>query len=153
MAIQSIQASNLYYTIGKETMIIVAEHSTKSPILQLESEETNIIPRIKIQSGIKKITYNQIKTADNYLLKDKNGQIIQPISFNYNKNESNINYLNPNVLKEWITNHHHKNCNILTQNNIKQRISKANLGTEYWKYFLILSLLALLLEILFIKLF
>ena len=153
MATQSIQASNIYYTIGEEKMIIIPEYSTRSPILHLHSEKIDIIPRITIHSGIKKITYNQIKIANNYLLKDNNGKIIQPISFNYNKNESNINYFNPTALKEWITNNNHKNCNILTQNNIKQKISKANLGTEYWKFFLILSLLALLLEILFIKLF
>lgn len=153
MATQSIQANNIYYTIGKEKPIAIANNTITSPILHLKSKEVDIIPTIKTQSGIKTITYNEINQAGNYVLEDHNQKIIQPISFNYDKNESETNCLQPNTLKEWITTNNYKNCNVINQNNIKNKISKANFGTEYWRIFLILSLLSLLLEILFIKLF
>jgi len=140
----SLKTPELYYTIGKENTFDVAVELQQDHILTLVNDVSNIIP--KQQYFNNKIVVTTTETPDiasTYSVNNENTPI-KYISYNYNKEESNLVY--QNLL--------FNQSNVIVSDSIADTFetlksnSKVN---ELWKWFVIFALLFLIIEMLILK--
>ena len=139
---ESLKLSKPYYTIGKENKIDIITSLKQDQVVILENNSASIIPQQ--QTFKNKVTIETLENpeiAGIYKVKS-NGQEIERISFNYNRDESRLNYLTLNQNNEVVSN---SIADVLT--NIKSS-TKVN---ELWKWFVIFALIMLIIEMLILK--
>ena len=142
---RSLKFSNLYYTIGNQNSYDIAAALQQDAVLTLENNTDKIIPQQQFYNTKTTITTSDTPTkAATYNIKNKD-LIIENVSYNYNRNESDLTYLDLSVFE---------NTNVTNSvsevfNNIKSE-SKVN---ELWKWFIIFALLLLIIEMLILKYF
>lgn len=140
---QSLKLPQLYYSIGRPNTIAIDAVLGQDDILTLSSEDNSVIPLQKTFSKSVVIeTEDYPNTAGILNVKNKE-QILQNLSFNYNRNESNLNYHNLQNLGKSDVNNSLAN----TISNIK---SSTNVNA-LWKWFVIFAMVFLILEILLLK--
>ena len=140
---QSLKLPQLYYSIGRPNTIAIDAVLGQDDILTLSSEDNSVIPLQKTFSKSVVIeTEDYPNTAGILNVKNKE-QILQNLSFNYNRNESNLNYHNLQNLGNADVNNSLAN----TISNIK---SSTNVNA-LWKWFVIFAMVFLILEILLLK--
>ncbi|WP_418513434.1 BatA domain-containing protein [Corallibacter sp.] len=142
---QSLKTPNIYYTIGKENTYDVAVNLSQDAVLKLEQESISIIPQQQYYNN--KVAVTTFKTPDVsgvYNLMN-NKELVKYVSYNYDRNESNMTYQNLSALEQINISHD------LTKvfNTIKSN-SKVN---ELWKWFVIFALAFLIFEMLILKYF
>lgn len=142
---QSLKLPNLYYTIGQENSYDVNITLQQDDILKLKSVNEEIIPQQRSYSNkINVITTDLPLTASIYSI-NNNGKTLKRVSYNYNRNESNSQYMNlSNFQNATVSN---SIGDILTS--IK---NKSNIN-ELWKWFTIFALVLLVIEMLILKYF
>jgi len=118
-------------------------------ILSIQNTEDAFIPlQQNRQSKVSLTTSDKpLKNGFYHILQQKD--TLQAIAFNYNKDESSLQYLDVKTIAE-------SNENITFSNSVKdtlQKIDKKNKVHWLWKWFLILAIVSLLLEILILKYF
>ena len=154
IANSSILASNPYYIIGSNKYISTKHTSKSTDIIHIKGKETDIIPIIKNKNGKQLLdTYNQISKNGIYSI-TTNNQVVEKIAFNYKNSEGATKSLNNTQLLNYISNNNIQNTSIIKSinGNLKQKIQEKEIGKEYWKIFIILSLVFFAFEILLIKL-
>ena len=154
IALSSIQINQPYYTIGSEKRINIKDISINTEMTHLKGENTDIIPTITNQNGIQSLNiHNQITENGIYSIEIQ-GQILEKIAFNYKNSESKISSFSVNQIKKFISKNNIENINIISTKNIalKTIIKEHEIGKEYWRLAIILSLLFFGIEIIFIKL-
>ena len=141
---QSLQLSNPYYTIGEENKIDVNTTLQQDEILTLVSNESKVIPQQQtFKNKVSLITNETPEFSGIYNI--NNNKTIENISYNHNRSESDLNYINlKNITSEPISD---SITEVLT--NIKSN-AKVN---ELWKWFVIFALLMLIIEMLILKFF
>ncbi|MFN4234491.1 MAG: BatA domain-containing protein [Bacteroidia bacterium] len=156
MALNSVLNTPLFYTIGKDEVIELSGINLKGEnILELKNDKlkTELIPEIKWEQGnIKLYVYNLIQNAANFdVLSEK--QKVASVSFNFDRNESDLNFLNKTDLEQLIEKNGWTNVAVLEamSGNLAQTIQKLNKGIPLWKWFILLTLVFLAIEILLIK--
>lgn len=145
IAKQSLNTTTLYYTIGQNTSYDVATNLQQDAVLTLVNGNDKIIPEQYYFNNKVLIKTNDIpELAGIYDIKDKT-KILENVSYNYNRTESNLNYLN-------LDNYN----NATVSNSITSVFENINNDTkvnELWKWFVILGLVLLILEMLILKYF
>ncbi|MCK5400219.1 MAG: VWA domain-containing protein [Flavobacteriaceae bacterium] len=142
---QSLQLPKLYYTIGVRNTFDVNITMQQDDILKLKSSAMEIIPQQRTYSNKVTVTTNESpKIAATYTIANKE-EAIEFISYNYNRGESSLSYINltamkPATIRESIPQ---------LFNDIK---SETNVN-ELWKWFVIFALVLLLTEMLILKYF
>ena len=141
----SLKLSNLYYTIGKENTFDVVTDLQQDAVLTLVNQDSNIIPQQQYFNNKVAITTTDIpEKAGIYNLKNKT-EIIENVSYNYNRAESNLNYQNfSNLDKVTVSN---------SISEVFNTIKSDNKTNELWKWFVILALILLVFEMLILKYF
>jgi hypothetical protein len=144
---QSLTQNNISYRLGTKNKIIVNTKIEKDAVLQISNNTTNIIPRQEIQSD-KVILYSdaQLKTAGFYSVKDKQ-KILQNLAFNHQKKESSLQYIAMDSLAK-------TNPNINAYANVKDglnSLAEKQATQSFFKWFVLLALLFLLIEIILLK--
>lgn len=142
---RSLQLSNLYYTTGKENTFDVVTNLQQDAVLTLENNNATIIPQQQYFNNKVAITTNETpEKAGIYNIKN-NTEIIQSVSYNYNRDESNLVYQSFSNLD-----------NFAVSNSISEvfnNIKNDNKVNELWKWFVILALILLVFEMLILKYF
>ena len=142
---QSLKLSKLYYTIGDTNTIDVPIILQQDAILKVENNTASIIPQQRVYAS--KVALNitdEIDTAGIYNIKN-NTDIVDAISFNYNKSEGNLHYQNlDNIEGVSVSNSFENTFGIIKSD------AKIN---ALWKWFVIFALVFLLLELLLLKYF
>jgi len=146
---QSLQLSKLYYTVNQENSIDVKTKLNKDGILAIQNETSSFIPlQQNRQSKVSLQTKEQPQHNGFYhILQEKD--TIQSIAFNYPKSESSLQYLDVKSIAD-------TNENITFSNSVKDSISEIKQKNKVhwlWKWFLILAIVSLLIEILILKFF
>ena len=111
MAIHSVQDDRLYYIIHERDVIKINNNrNSLGNVYHLKSEETDIIADLtyKRNTGFLSI-HNHIKKANHYALTQKE-KLIQYISFNYSRNESNTEQYKEEELERYINSNNLKKC-------------------------------------------
>ncbi|WP_426430449.1 BatA domain-containing protein [Winogradskyella sp. HB-48] len=140
---QSLKLSQLYYTIGQPNSIAVNAVLGQDDILTLGNSENSVIPLQKTYSKTVILeTQEYPENAGIYEVKNKS-EVIQNLSFNYDRGESNLSYLDlknmPNIsVNESLA---------TTINDIKSSTTINAL----WKWFVIFALVFLIIEVLLLK--
>ncbi|WP_296313222.1 BatA domain-containing protein [Winogradskyella sp. UBA3174] len=143
IGLQSLKLSKLYYTIGNPNSIAINTTIGQDDILTLSSEESSVIPLQKTYSkSVVLQTEDYPNRAGILNVKNKNN-VLQNLSFNYNRNESNLSYYDLNTIS---------NVTLDTSlaNTIETIKSNANVNA-LWKWFVIFALVFLIIEMLILK--
>lgn len=145
----SYQIPQLYYTIGDENLIDVKTSIKKDEILKIRNQSQEFIPlQNTFHNKVQLSTNDQPSKSGFYEIINKN-KTLRTIAFNYNKEESKLNYPN---LEEIFKG----NKNVTISNSISETFSKLNKQQQIkplFKWFLALTVLFLLLEIFILKFF
>lgn len=152
IAVVSTRTGRLAYTIGNDNTIEANTKITdKESVFKLKGEKKEFIPGQKVV-GAKAILSlnNQIKEAGHYDLEMEAGKPLADLAFNYNRQESILEYLNMSDLKE---KYKYPNIQILESNyDLTHTVATIDRGMPLWKWCLILALAFLTIEILLLRL-
>ncbi len=149
MGKESLKRTALYYTIGVKNTIDLQRNTDKEKVVSMRSSQSNFIPlQLNFQNKTRITTQERpIKSGIKTITSEKD--TIQSVAYNYNTKESLLTYLN---LKQATRD----KKNITVKNSVEnamQSINKKNEVQWLWKWFLILSIVSLFLEILILKFF
>jgi hypothetical protein len=155
IAMYSKVSQPLFYTIGKEEVIEGKSVISGENVFHIKSStgKFDIIPEHKVLDSKTAIyVHNQITEADNYILA-ANTELIQGVSFNFNRQESDLTCYNDSELKDEITRSNAININLLEMDfkNISTSLAELDQGKKLWKLCVILALLFLALEVLLLR--
>ena len=140
---QSLQLSDISYTIGQTNTFDVPIALGQDGILSLVSDQESSIPLQQSFSNKVRITTDEVPVkAGIYKLQDKN-KVIQHVSYNYNSTESDLQYYNLNNTGNYQVN------DSVTE--LFDQIKEETRVNELWKWFVIFALLFLLIEIILLK--
>ncbi len=152
MALQSVNASPIYYQLNDNLLSLPNLERKESPIHIVGNGIDVIPPQQWVQNRLQLKVGNLIHQAGHYQLVQE-GNVIQNISFNYNRKESLFDAHSPKEIKE--------NGEImglkfsLLESNVESignSIQLLDKGTALWKYFITLALIFLGIEIALLRL-
>ena len=141
----SFKIPELYYTIGKENTFDVDTQLQQDDILSLVNNTVNIIPKQQYFNNKVVVNTSENPTiASIYSINNKN-ETIKNVSYNYNRNESNLVYRDLSSLN-----------NITVSDSITEIFNTIKSDTKVnalWKWFVIFALILLIIEMLILKYF
>ena len=143
MAQSSLQQSRPYQTIGETSVVDVPAEMGNDEILKVSKEGYEFIPLQQNFPNRVRLTFDQNPTEDGIYGIIQNQQLLQNISFNYPRTESQLKYLDLGSLE-----------NVNTMDSIPELfeyLKAENDIAAYWKWFVILALLLALIEVLIQK--
>ncbi|WP_299100452.1 BatA domain-containing protein [uncultured Winogradskyella sp.] len=143
LGLQSLKLSQLYYTIGQPNSIAIQTTIGQDDILTLDAKETSVIPLQKTYSKSVVIETDDFPNVAGILNVKNKENVLENLSFNYNRAESNLNYYDLNAFTETDV----ETSLATTINNIKSDTSINAL----WKWFVIFALIFLIIEMLLLK--
>ena len=148
IARQSNEQNRLSYRVGEKNSILVSHKMEKDAVLHISNETSSFIPLQQIKSDkVELLTKDNPTESGFYNVTTNTGKVIQHLAYNTNKSESNTEFVPIDIIAA-------KNDNIQAFNTIKDALSdlesEQNIQT-YFKWFLILALLFLIIEILLLK--
>jgi hypothetical protein len=152
-------AENLYYKVGSDNLIDVnLEHLDKDKVVHVvnDSLETDFIPYVsgRGELGLRLDFKNNIKWADNYFLKEEEN-ILKCLSFNFDRKESDLELYTISDIKTIINQYKLDNFNTIPANINDLEIEMDELHKErkeFWKLFVLIAFLSLVVEIMLIRL-
>ena len=142
----SFQNTKLYYYLNQENNINIKTEVKKDEILTLQNKNEFFIPIQRAYKDKVQLSLNDKPNSAGFYKVIKNKTTIQTLAFNNPKAESSLNYLDLSELKT--------QENISVSKNIASVFKELNKKNEVhwlWKWFLILAIVSLLLEILILK--
>ncbi|MEZ4971163.1 MAG: BatA domain-containing protein [Flavobacteriaceae bacterium] len=143
MGMESLKIPKIYETIGGKTTVDIPVKLTKDHILKVSNKDFQFIPFQQSFSNSTTLNFDDYpKISGIYDITDEE-KIIRHISFNFPREESELYYLNFDEL-----NASSKNDDVAT---LFQNIEKDNSINELWKWFAILALAFLFIEVLIQK--
>ncbi|MEO9076749.1 MAG: BatA domain-containing protein [Gelidibacter sp.] len=140
---QSLKLPRLYYTIGTKNSIDINTTLLQDDILKLSNAETSVIPLQQTYSHKVQLTTDDYpNTAGIFEVKNKDN-VIRHLSYNYDRKESNLNYMNLSQVE-----------NSIKSNSVASALDAIKSTTnvnELWKWFVIFAIAFLIIEMLILK--
>jgi hypothetical protein len=155
IAMYSQVSQPLFYTISKDEIIEGKSVISGENVFHIKSTsgKFDIIPEHKVLDSKTVIfVHNQIKEANNYNL-FANTELIQGISFNFNRTESDLSCYNETELKEELSKYNIFNVNVLEldiKNNYTS-LKEMDQSRKLWKLCVIIALLFLAVEVILLR--
>lgn len=145
IAKSSYQLPKIQYTIGHKNEIELNYNINTDEVLQITSNEKSYIPLQNKQHSKLKITTEDLpEKAGHYALHYKS-DTIQYLSYNFNRNESVLRYLDPEELFSDLSTETIESSLNFIKSSVKIK--------SIWKWFVIFALVFLALEMLILKFF
>ena len=145
MAKQSLALPKLYYEIGKQNLYSISISLKQDEILKISDSLNTFIPLQQTKKNQVNIaTENKPSNAGNYSI-TKDDMVIDKVSYNFDRQESILTYSNPD---NWNNTNLYNNVGDLFNN-----IALDNKINSFWKWFVILALLFLLIELVILKIY
>ncbi|SFU70843.1 N-terminal double-transmembrane domain-containing protein [Pustulibacterium marinum] len=142
MGVQSLQLPTLYYTIGKENKMDIRTQISGDAVLEIEGNESKFIPMQASFPNKVSITTKELPATDgNYTIQYQENTI-NTISYNYNREESNLTYYQLSSYDLPV------NTDLET---IFDTLKTQSEDSELWKWFVIFALLFLCVEMFILK--
>ena len=158
MAFNSTSQTNLYLTIGTDAFTTIKrDDRKKGELFHISNQQlkVDLIPEIFPENnGVKLGFHKSILTAGNYDL-TVSDSTIGNLSFNYSRNESDPNCYSVTDLENIIDSLQLTNYSIMegSIDDFSTTFKKRETGIELWRWFVILALFFLALEIILIRYF
>ena len=147
----------IYHTLGEDDATTIKnETDAKDNVIHIQNFEgtKDIIPQISsIEGSMTKIFLNNtFKIAGHYKVVSS-GKTLKGISFNYNRKESDLKHFSSEQLNTFIENNNLSNISVTDFKSefLSEVIQKKHLGKQLWKFFLIFTLVFLLIEIVLVR--
>jgi len=142
-SLYNFSQKNLYYTVGEKNEIEFKNDHKSDAVFHLQNEELDFIPLQSKTSDFVKIQTEE-KPVKAGLYKITNNSVdYRSISFNYNRNESDLSYYQlDNYLKNR-KNVHYSN----SVDNVLSQINEENKNRSLWQLFIIFALVFFGIEI------
>jgi hypothetical protein len=154
IVLNSLPDQQISYTIGMDRSYLLPRNINVSLETSLEIENRNtgdrFIPGVNVSGqGMWLDLGGLIETAGHYLVKNKN-ETIASLSFNYNRNESDLRYFSPDELEERIQLSNLKKTAVLknVSGNFEEVLQTIQQGKQLWKWCILLALFFILAEVL-----
>jgi len=156
MALQSVMPRPLYYNINQNSISLNAnfiKNQGESPF-HLVGKNIDIIPAQRLSGGELILEPGEnLKKAGHYQLV-KEGNVFAGLSFNYDRKESELEFYDVKGLKQEADLYGLKLKTIEDVGEVlTNTLTKNQAGTPLWKYFILLTLFFIGLEILFLRIF
>jgi hypothetical protein len=141
---QNAQKSGIYTTlIGENKPFIIETTLGKDEIVHVKNQNESFIPVQQILNSKVKLTFNDNpKDAGNFSIFNNN-QNIENISFNFNRAESNLSNINTDAISDF--------KEISHVDSIFETLQANRADNQLWKWFVILALLFVAIEVLIQK--
>jgi len=158
MAILSLKPSPVYYKTAINEVISlnsISNFSDKPLHILKVDKKVDVIPEHRLLNNTTALyTQNQITEAGHYNV-EENNVIIKDLAFNFDRKESDMNFMTQEDLQKQIDEKGLKNVSVieLNEKSLTNALQEVNDGKKLWKLFLILALMFLAAEILIIRLF
>jgi len=149
-SIYSGDNKKIAYTIGQDELIEIQNRTKGDDLVYTITGKQEFIPG---QTNLGNSTLidinNMIKEEGFYNLSFENKDL-ESFAFNYDRMESSMDYYSIDQLKEKYGDRYNIYDNVMTAN-FTEIIEQKEKGTKYWKWFLILALIFLLIETLLLR--
>jgi hypothetical protein len=165
MSILSLKPSPVYYKTAVNEAIVLntASNFSDKPLHIIKDAsptgaavtKVDIIPEHRLVNNATTLfTQNQITEAGYYEVKE-DAVTLRDLAFNFDRKESDMNFMNGEGLQKQIDENGLKNIAVIepTEKTLTNALQELNDGKKLWKLFLILALMFLAAEILIIRLF
>ena len=129
--------------IGEDEPFVVDALLSKDDILTVKNNAESFIPVQQLLNTKVKMTFNESPSEAGNFSIFNGANLIQNISFNYNRTESNLALANPDAANKF--------KEIDDIETVFNTIQTDRTDTQIWKWFVILALLFLALEVLIQK--
>jgi len=158
IAMNNKSHSPLYYKLNSNEYAIANgfKQNREKAVFHIENRALgiNLIPEqiTHFDKGLLLNAHGQIKEAGNYFI-SQSEQILSGISFNYDRQESNLNFYSSGEINDLLEKHKLSyNLFDLDTIDMKSMVVEQREGKSFWKLFLILAFTFLTLELLVQKL-
>ena len=139
----SLKLNQLYHILGSSVQVDIPIELTKDYILTVSREGTEFIPKQRSMANKVRLTFDQNPYEDGiYEIRDQE-RFLKNISFNYSRRESKVDYLDLADIRQEI-----RQESIAS---VFEDIRKENRIQELWKWFIILAIVFILMELLIIR--
>ncbi|MFS4491608.1 BatA domain-containing protein [Maribacter sp. 2308TA10-17] len=143
MGVNSLKLPELYYTIGNNQKVDIATQLPKDHILKMTKEGYEFIPQQKLFANKISLSFYENPVKDGiYSIYDQDN-FYKNLSFNYSRSESDLSYMDIS------------NLNASTKNEsitaLFQQMQNDDTINALWKWFIILAVLFMLIEVLIQK--
>lgn len=143
-------------TIGDDKMIAVSSNLNETEILEMhriKEEETFVPERIARAEGNGIYVHDQIQRDGHFILRTSDSDTLQSVSFNYDRSESDMQFLTPEELKQSANAVGINNLNIVEGSTemLASKVEELHNGKQLWRLFLLLALTFLLFETILIR--
>lgn len=154
ISLHSQENTPLFYTIGTDEFLETSKVLSGENVFHIKGKKNfDIIPEHQTVNGRTDVfLHSQVKEAGSYdLYADQ--EKIAPVSFNFNRLESDLTCLNSDELKDQLDKYNLFNINILntTNNSLKSSLEELDEGKKLWKLCLLLALVFLALEVFLLR--
>ncbi|MCK0135241.1 BatA domain-containing protein [Arenibacter sp. S6351L] len=143
MGMASLKIPRIYEMIGSKTSVDIPVNLTKDRILKVSQKDFEFIPFQQSFTNKTTLTFDDYPEISGIYNITDEGKIIKNISFNFPREESQLHYMDLDEL-----NASSKNNNISA---LFQNIENDNSINELWKWFIILALAFIFIEVLIQK--
>lgn len=143
MGWNSLKLPRFYEIIGSRVTVDLPLSLQKDRILKISGQETEFIPLQQTYANKTTLIFNDLPTKAGLFTIMENEIPHGHISFNHSREESRLDYLNPNDLQA--------TSNSLDIGSLFAQIEKDNSINELWKWFVILALVFTVIEVLIQK--
>ncbi len=151
-SLSNVLSDELYYTLDQSILKLRIDSVNKNIIFKLKKEDQELIPaqRILGRDVIMELPKNTMTTG--YYDVSTDDEVKKVLSFNFNPNESIMSQYSLTELQERFEGYENVSVYEADNNNdFTNTLKELHSGVPLWKYMLIVSLLALLAEILIIR--
>jgi hypothetical protein len=158
IAFQSAVQYQPYYEIGLNNLISVhTKYNLKEDLFHIYQKEKNVdlIPEIiPSQNGVTLNTHENIIGAGIYLI-TIHDSIVAKVAYNYSRLESNPETYSVLELNQLLHRLQLSNIKVLESNiyNFTENFTQSESGIELWRYFILLALIFLAIEVVLIRYF
>lgn len=131
------------YTIGENQNLVLDVLLSKDEVVTIANETSDFIPMQQILNNKIKLTFGDYPEQSGNFSVMKNKEVLKNISFNHARTESDLSLINDNLFDKFTS--------VSSVEAVFNDIHSTRTGNEVWKYFIIATLLFLLLELLIQK--
>ncbi|MFT6209753.1 MAG: hypothetical protein ACJATE_000346 [Bacteroidia bacterium] len=142
--------------IGSDELIPISSRLENSETLEITSSENNgsFIPeRVARAEGNGVFVHDQIRTDGHYLLRSAKGDTLQPLSFNFNRAESDMSFLTTEEFAQIARDLGIPNLKIVegSTKSLANKVQELHDGKQLWRLLILLALICLLFETVLIR--
>ncbi len=131
------------YTIGENQNLVLDVLLSKDEVVTIANKTSDFIPMQQILNNKIKLTFGDYPEQSGNFSVMKNKEVLKNISFNHARTESDLSLINDNLFDNFTS--------VTSVEAVFNDIHSTRTGNEVWKYFIIATLLFLLLELLIQK--